>query len=294
MKSKKIMSSILALSIIAGSGYGVYNVLGKSMLGNMLSLNVVYAKGSEDVAIKDLKEKAMKIIKNHFEETPNFKQLKFSSEIYTKEDRIKNIDKTINFKENVSRDELAALESAHADMIAMLKKHSNKEDIKTLNQLETIKKQLEEERVKRLEEVKKNIKYGTINMSWQSKDEVFGVIFDDKTKEVLKAYYESKGDKINSKNFISVADAKKIAEKFLAEKNIASIKTKKLVKKEEFQSFMKNINDGFDYDSVAFFYEDANNKNKKANIVVNRITGEITEFAVGKATEGITYKTSPN
>ncbi|WZL71856.1 hypothetical protein QBE52_12140 [Clostridiaceae bacterium 35-E11] len=50
---------------------------------------------------------------------------------------------------------------------------------------------------------------------------------------------------------------------------------------------------GFDFNAAAFFYEDEKDPSKKANVVIDRITGDVTAFDLEKATEGITYQTSP-
>lgn len=280
MKRKKIMAGILALGVLAGSGYGIYELAGENIIGNALEPNVVYAEKSEEGINQDLKDEAMKIIKSHFGKTPDFKQMEFSTKTLTKEDQISEIDNAINFRKNFPEDIETAI----------------KEFEKNLNYDEETKRIIEEKRVDRLEKVKRNIKYGITYINWQSEDERYTIAFDDQTKELLTAQYELKIDEseINPNDFVSIEEAQNTAETFLIKNYLDGIENLELVKKEEFQAHLGDeVGGGFDFNAVAFFYQEAEDASKKANIVVDRITGEVTEFAVGKAAKGITYKTSP-
>ncbi|SKC65663.1 hypothetical protein [Maledivibacter halophilus] len=314
MKAKKIMVGMLAVGVLMGSGYGIYDLAGKSIIAKSIRPNVVYAEKSQEVTNVDLKDEAVKALQKYFKETPDFDKLKFNTSTETKEDKMEAFNRLIDVKKKM----LEGLKEIDLNNIEKpsekFDKNEKDEDklIKNLNLMrfysikenqgiEEAKKVLEnninnnEESIKRFEKMKEGIKYGHIYLNWESEDGYWSVKFDDKTKEILSAGYEIKdgSGSVDAESFISIEEAKNAAEKFLENNKLNGIKDLKLVKQEEFQGHMNGLTSGFDHDSAAFFYEDENDTNKKVNVVVDRSTGEVIKFDLGKAAEGVTYQTSP-
>ncbi len=121
--------------------------------------------------------------------------------------------------------------------------------------------------------------------------------FDCKTRELLSVSHEVKLDesRIKSKNLISIEDAKNKAKELLVKNKLDNIQNPKLVKKFQVHLQKDKVGGGFNFNLVSFpiskFYEDGN---KKANVIVDRATGDISGFDIGKVPKKVTYKTSPN
>ncbi|CAH2211922.1 hypothetical protein [Tepidibacter aestuarii] len=250
MKGKKIVTGILLAGILAGGGYNCYNLAQNNASLNVLKTGVVYAEKSQEIKNKDLNNVAMEAIKKYYGESPNFNKLKFKHTEESLEEQISGINDTIEFIKN--------------------SKSKFKED---------------EQFIRDLEEEKNKIKFGTISMAWISDDELYSVTFDDQSKEILSVIYETQVDlnKIKPENFVSIEQAKKTAEDFIVKNNLDNIKDMKLTGKSEY----KNHNDA-DYDvedTVMFFYQDANDSSKKANLVIDRNSGKVTYFSVGYGAE---------
>lgn len=250
MKCKKIISGILLAGILVGGGYNCYNLTQNNTSANILKPGVVYAEKSQDVKDKDLKSIGIEAIKKYYGETPDFNKLKFKNMNESVEQKISDINDTIEFIKN--------------------SKNKLKED---------------EQFIKDLEEDKNKIKVGTISMAWISDDEVYSVTFDDKTKEILSVSCETKVDlnKMKSQNFVNIKQAKKTAEDFIVKNKLDNIKDMKLIGKSEY----KNHNDAsYDVeDTVMFFYQDASDSSKKANVIIDRTSGKVTYFSVGYGAE---------
>lgn len=247
MKCKKTISGILLAGVLLGAGYNCYNLTQNNTSANILKPGVVYAEKSQDVKNKDLKSIGIEAIKKYYGETPDFNKLKFKNMNESVEQQVSDINDTIEFIKNSI--------------------NKSKED---------------EQFIKDLEEDKNKIKFGRISIAWISDDELYSVAFDDKTKEILSVMCETKVDlnKIKPQNFVNIEEAKKTSEDFVVKNNLDNIKDMKLIGKSEY----KNHNDAnYDVeDTVMFFYQDAKDSSKKANVIVDRTSGKVTYFSVGE------------
>ncbi|WP_026895654.1 YcdB/YcdC domain-containing protein [Clostridiisalibacter paucivorans] len=316
MKKKKVLASFLAFSILAGSGYGIYDLGAKNIGANNIKPNVVYAEKGEQVSNKDLKERSIEMLKKYFQDTPDFNELNFSSTTETKNGKIEEFEKIVEsnkkWLEILEDIDLAnmekpskSLEDSKADVDEFYKNVTILQaieirDTKGLDKaeeyLETIIKNRRNS-IKTFGKMKDEVEYGIEYAIWESEDEAYRIAFNKETGELLGVTHDVKMDKnkINPSKFVSIEDAKEVAQEFLANHNLDGIENVKLVKSEEFQDNMgkDNLTAGFDHNAIAFFYEDEDDASKKANVILDRITGEVTGFDLGKAAEGVSYKTSP-
>lgn len=300
MKKKRILSSILTLGILTGSAFGMSDLVEKNSLTNKFIPNVVYSDDVKvkvkDIANKDLKLDSENVIKKYFKLTPDFEKMKIEMVTHTIENQKDDLDKTINYRDYLTDEQKADAEIFIKKMLEFQKNENIDEKDSIYGKEKSLK--IENERVKGFEEMKKNIEYGYTHVYLKSDDANFCVSFDDKTQELLSASYEKnmKGEDVNSKDFVSIEDARKVADKFLIEHKLDDIEKLKLIDQEEFERFFLDakVGGGLDFNAVAFFYEDENDSNKNANVIVDRISGKVTQFNLGKDAVDVSYKTSSN
>lgn len=307
MKKRNIMIGVLALSVLVASNYNMHS----NTIKHSTNENIVYAEKNQKVSDEDLKKDAIKAVKDYFGKSPNLNKMKLNVITKTKEQKITGIDekikqgqKTLETIKSINIDDIKNVSvKEENDSLEKFKYFmtSNLLNIKETEGMEKAKKQLNtyikstEDSIKRFQNMKINVRYGTTYLYFESKEETYNVNFDCKTRELLSVNHEVKLDesKIKSKNLISIEDAKNKAKEFLVKNKLDNIQNPKLVKQEEFQAHLQKdkVGGGFNFNSVALVYEDGD---KKANIIVDRATGDISGFDIGKAANKVTYKTSPN
>ncbi len=252
MKYKKIISGLLLAGVLVGGVYNCYNLTQNNTSVNIIKPDVVYAEKSRDIKNEDLKNVAMGAIKKYYGETPDFNKLEFISLNESLEQQIEDINSTIEYVKAI--------------------KNKTKEDEKWMKDLEAD---------------KNKIKFGTIDIAWTSEkdNEIYDVTFDDKTKEILSIMCQTKVDlsKLKPENFITIEKANKTAEDYIVKNNLDNIKNMKFVGKSEYKNYY-DANYDVD-DTVMFFYQDANDSSKKANVVIDRTLGKVTYFSVGNGAE---------
>lgn len=92
-------------------------------------------------------------------------------------------------------------------------------------------------------------------------------IYNEHTQEIEGVIYKPSVVDYKDKQVISVEQCKSTAEKFVLENNIADIKSPQFIYSENSDTYM-----GY------FYYQDANDPNKKANIILNIYSNEVLGF----------------
>ncbi len=258
MKAGKIITGFVLAGLLMGGGYNCCKLVQNNALANKVKENIVYAgKNQEEYSIEEtLKSEAMAVIKKYYDEAPDFSDLTFSAGHESTKKQTEDIDMAIEHLKSISN------------------------------------KTAEDEKwIKKLQEYKNKIKSGRISISWIRENnnsdlfEVYGVDFNDATKEVLNVTYKEKFDlsKIKPENLITIEESKKVAEDFILKNKLEDMEKAKLTGKTEYETY---CTDGYKgVDTVFFMYQDANDASKKVNVEINRITGDITYFSVGECAE---------
>ncbi|MCY6372120.1 hypothetical protein [Clostridium ganghwense] len=109
-------------------------------------------------------------------------------------------------------------------------------------------------------------------------DEIFSVDIDEKSGEVLSAHAKRTDlEKTDTKDFIGIEEAKKVAEDFIKKNNISDIKELKFVGNSQYRDNweVKYQED----DTFMLFYQDAKDSSKKVNLCVDRGSKKVFYFS---------------
>ncbi|QZY54521.1 hypothetical protein [Crassaminicella profunda] len=248
MKGEKIIVGILVAGVLLVAGYNIYNLVENNTASNKIKQKVVHEEKREEAENEYLKIKAIEAIEKHYKVKIDGDKLEFNIEHNTVEKQLERIE----------------------SMIVELSTRTGERGAT----------------IDYLEEEKKRIKFGTIDFFGDvyggKKLETYAVSFDDETKEILQVTCIKRDvlKKLKPIDFISFEQSKKIAEAFIARNNLEDVEQLKFIGLIEDVTYFEQ--DEHIFDTFMLFYENMNDVSKKINIKIDRVSGKVNYFSVGK------------